>query len=54
MGLLFIGGLMNVLWVAAVALLVLIEKTFPLGNRASWLIGTILAVWGAALLARAI
>ena len=39
MGLLFIGGLMNVLWVAAIALLVLIEKTFPLGNRASWLIG---------------
>jgi predicted metal-binding membrane protein len=54
MGLLFIGGLMNVLWVAAIALLVLIEKTFPLGNRASWLIGAILAVWGAALLARAI
>jgi predicted metal-binding membrane protein len=54
MGLLFIGGLMNVLWIAAIALLVLIEKTSPWGNRASWLIGVILVVWGAALLATAI
>jgi predicted metal-binding membrane protein len=54
MGLLFVGGLMNMLWVAAIALLVLIEKTLPWGDRASWVSGAILAVWGAALLARAI
>jgi predicted metal-binding membrane protein len=42
------------LWIAAVALLVLIEKTLPWGNRASGVIGAILAVWGAALLAKAI
>ena len=29
MVLLFVGGLMNLLWIAALALLVLIEKTFP-------------------------
>jgi predicted metal-binding membrane protein len=54
MALLFIGGLMNVLWIAAIALLVLIEKTFPWGNRASWLIGAILGVWGIALITRGI
>jgi hypothetical protein len=33
MALLFVGGLMNLLWVAAIALLVLIEKTAPWGGR---------------------
>ena len=33
MGLLFVGGLMNLLWIAGLALLVLIEKLFPLGPR---------------------
>ena len=54
MALLFIGGLMNVLWIAAIALLVLIEKTLPWGNRASWLIGAILGVWGVVLITRGI
>ena len=35
MGLLFVGGLMNMLWIAGLALLVLIEKLFPLGPRVS-------------------
>jgi predicted metal-binding membrane protein len=38
MALLFVGGLMNVLWVAALAFLVLIEKLLPIGPRISGLI----------------
>jgi predicted metal-binding membrane protein len=34
MGLLFVGGVMNVAWVAALAVLVLLEKTTVLGTRA--------------------
>lgn len=38
MALLFVGGVMNLLWIAAVALLVLIEKALPFGARISrWL-----------------
>jgi predicted metal-binding membrane protein len=32
MGLLFVGGVMNVLWIALLALLVLLEKLTPLGR----------------------
>jgi predicted metal-binding membrane protein len=50
MGLLFVGGLMNMLWIAGLALLVLIEKLFPLGPRVSQLAGVGLIGWGAFLL----
>ena len=50
MALLFVGGLMNMLWIAALAILVLIEKVLPVGPRFSRLSGTALAVWGAFLL----
>jgi predicted metal-binding membrane protein len=33
MALLFVGGVMNLLWVAAIALFVLLEKALPLGDR---------------------
>jgi predicted metal-binding membrane protein len=46
MGLLFVGGLMNLLWIAGLALLVLIEKLFPLGPRVSQLAGVALIGWG--------
>ena len=46
MGLLFVGGLMNMLWIAGLALLVLIEKLFPLGRRVSQLSGVALIGWG--------
>ena len=46
MGLLFVGGLMNMLWIAGLALLVLIEKLFPLGPRVSQLSGVALIGWG--------
>jgi predicted metal-binding membrane protein len=53
MALLFVGGLMNLLWVAAIALLVLIEKTAPWGGRMARVTGVALALWGAAALALA-
>ena len=53
MALLFVGGLMNLLWVAAIALLVLIEKTAPWGGRMARVSGVVLALWGAVALALA-
>ena len=50
MGLLFVGGLMNLLWIAGLALLVLIEKLFPLGPRVSQFTGVALIAWGAFVL----
>jgi predicted metal-binding membrane protein len=47
MVLLFVGGLMNLLWIAALALLVLIEKLLPVGPPVSRLTGIALIVWGA-------
>ena len=54
MALLFVGGLMNVAWVGAIALFVLLEKTGPCGDRMSRLTGVLLVVWGAANLVRMI
>jgi hypothetical protein len=53
MALLFVGGLMNLLWIAALALLVLIEKTLPWGGRMSRVTGAALVAWGAATLVSA-
>lgn len=50
MALLFVGGLMNVLWIAALALLVLVEKLLPVGPRVSRLTGVALMIWGAIVL----
>jgi predicted metal-binding membrane protein len=52
MGLLFVGGLMNLFWIAGLALLVLIEKLFPLGPRVSQLTGVGLIGWGLFVLVR--
>jgi predicted metal-binding membrane protein len=45
MGLLFFGGVMNLLWIAAIALFVLLEKVVPYGaGGGRWAgIGMILA-----------
>ena len=51
MALLFVGGIMNITWIAGIALLVLIEKTVPWGRRVSQLTGAVLVAWGAATLA---
>jgi predicted metal-binding membrane protein len=52
MGLLFVGGLMNVLWVAAIALLVLIEKLLPGAPWVSRGTGIALLAWGTVVLLR--
>ncbi len=51
MALLFVGGVMNLLWVAALAAVVLVEKLFPLGPWMARIGGLLLAAWGIALLA---
>ena len=54
MALLFVGGVMNLVWIGAIALLVLIEKTVPWGGRMSRITGIVLAGCGVATLAMAI
>jgi predicted metal-binding membrane protein len=50
MALLFAFGLMNLLWIAALALLVLIEKVLPIGGRMSHVAGIALIAWGVGVL----
>ena len=50
MALLFVGGLMNLAWVAALALFVLAEKAAPWGGRMSRATGALLMLAGAAVL----
>jgi predicted metal-binding membrane protein len=51
MALLFVGGLMNLAWIASIALLVLAEKTLPRGGWISLVTGAVLVAWGALTLA---
>jgi predicted metal-binding membrane protein len=51
MALLFVGGIMNVLWIAVLAIVVLLEKLAPKGPWFARLTGIVLLVWGAATLA---
>jgi predicted metal-binding membrane protein len=46
MALLFVGGVMNLLWVAVLALFVLIEKVVPAGGRLGKAGGILLVAWG--------
>lgn len=48
MTLLFVGGVMNLLWIVPVALFVLIEKCLPGGERMGKAGGALLIAWGAA------
>jgi predicted metal-binding membrane protein len=50
MVLLFAFGLMNLLWIAALALLVLVEKVLPIGGRMSHVTGVALIAWGVGVL----
>jgi predicted metal-binding membrane protein len=50
MALLFVGGVMNLLWVAVLAAVVLIEKLFPLGVWMARISGVLLAAHGIRLL----
>jgi len=54
MALLFVGGMMSIAWVGAIALFVLLEKTVPSGDRMSRLGGLLLFIWGALSLVRTI
>ena len=54
MGLLFVLGVMNLVWIAALAAFVLVEKVAPAGHRVSRLTGVVLIGWGALILAGAI
>ena len=51
MALLFAVGVMNLLWVAVLAAVVLIEKLFPLGVWMARIGGVLLAAYGIGLLA---
>jgi predicted metal-binding membrane protein len=46
--LLFVGGVMNLAWIAGLALLVLAEKLLPVGRMVSWVLGATLIIWGLA------
>lgn len=48
--LLFVGGIMNLLWIAALAMLVLFEKTVPFGKSVSRVVGVAFIAMGAWLL----
>ena len=47
MALLFVGGVMNLLWVAALTLLVAAEKLLPHGRTIAHVTGVALIGWGA-------
>jgi predicted metal-binding membrane protein len=51
MGLLFFGGIMNLLWIIGLAVLVLLEKTGPMGSSIGRIVGVGVASWGVLLLA---
>ena len=46
MALLFVGGVMNLLWIAIITLFVLFEKVLPYGDKASKVSGTLLILAG--------
>lgn len=53
MALLFVTGVMNIVWIAGIAVYVACEKLLPLGRRLSHAVGVALIVFGAIVLARA-
>jgi predicted metal-binding membrane protein len=50
MALLFAGGVMNLIWIAALAILVLIEKAMPQGQWVGRSVGVAVICWGVAML----
>lgn len=47
MALLFVAGVMNMLWVAVIMFLVLLEKVLPQGMRFGTVAGVVFVAWGA-------
>ncbi len=54
MALLFVGGVMNLYWIAGLAVFVLLEKTIPAGHRLGAVTGLGLILWGGWLVAGAL
>jgi predicted metal-binding membrane protein len=55
MALLFVLGVMNLVWIAALAAFVLTEKVIPAGKTISKITGGLLVAWGSwAVLAAAV
>jgi predicted metal-binding membrane protein len=52
MGLLFVGGVMNLLWIAAISVFVLAEKVIPLGGAGGRVAGVLMIGAGTWLLVR--
>jgi predicted metal-binding membrane protein len=52
MGLLFVGGVMNLLWVAAIAGFVMLEKLLPAGLHAGRIGGALLCLMGLVVIVR--
>lgn len=44
--LLFVTGVMNALWIVLIAMLVIVEKALPFGDRAAYAAGAALSGWG--------
>jgi predicted metal-binding membrane protein len=51
MSLLFFGGIMNLFWIAGLALFVLLEKTIPMGHWFGRVAGVCFAAWGVLMIA---
>jgi len=50
MGLLFFGGVMNLLWIATITFFVLLEKALPFGDRGGKVAGVLMIAFGGAML----
>ena len=50
MTLLFVGGVMNVLWIAGLTILILLEKVVPMGRLVPRVAGAVIATGGVSLL----
>ncbi len=48
--LLFVGGVMNILWIAAITIFVLLEKVLPLGNQGGKFTGILMVMAGTIML----
>ncbi len=48
MALLFVGGVMNLVWIGALAIIVLFEKALPAGHKIGRVVGLALMLWGLA------
>jgi len=51
MGLLFLGGVMNLMWIAAITLFVLLEKVLPFGPQGGRISGIAMIVVGVVVIA---